>query len=215
MIQSRQRQCLKLGSELRAINEYPLPKNTTELKRFRHVVTIFKKFINQCETISVAAFRQLLRKNQRCQWTETEPSAFKKIEAALCKCAVEPHDDPSQPLTMKCDASPYGVGGFVVVVVHPGGSGDEITAASTSRIITTINRAEKRGSSSVARKDSAFTYSFGISKFTPNKKRIVECRRILLLVCSVGQSRLLTILIKDIPSCDNADWKSYCATVSA
>ena len=59
---------------------------------------------------TLAPLYKLLRKHARWVWKTEHESAFQKIKDKLKSDAVLMHFDPSKPLILACDASPYGVG---------------------------------------------------------------------------------------------------------
>ena len=53
---------------------------------------------------------RLLHKKTKWTWGKTETEAFELVKAQLAKFPVLVHYDPTRPLTIATDASPYGVG---------------------------------------------------------------------------------------------------------
>lgn len=82
--------------------------------------------------------------------------AFKDVRTALSKSEALAHFDPTLPLQLACDASPYGVG---AVVSHIMPSGEERPIALASR---TLSKAE---SNYAQTEREALSAVFGVKKF--------------------------------------------------
>ena len=95
--------------KVRAIKEAPRPQNITELKLFLGIINYYSKFLPNMST-RLAPLYQLLRKNCRWYWSSNQEEAFKVAKEALQSESLLVHDDPSKPIVLTCDASPYGIG---------------------------------------------------------------------------------------------------------
>ena len=90
------------------------------------------------------------------EWNTERDRAFKATKEMLQAAPVLTHYDPSKPMVLSCDASPYGVG---AVLSHISDSGQEMPVAFASRKLNTCERRysqlDKEGLSVV----------FGVCKF--------------------------------------------------
>ena len=98
-----------LMEKVRAIVEAPQPVNITKLKSFLGMLNYYGKFLPNLST-HLAPFYELLRKNSRWTWGPEQKEAFQKAKSMLTSSKVLTHYDPTKPLILSCDASPYGVG---------------------------------------------------------------------------------------------------------
>ena len=115
--------------KVRAIVEAPQPVNITQLKSFLGMLNYYGKFLPNLST-HLAPFYELLRKNSRWTWGPEQKEAFQKAKSMLTSSKVLTHYDPTKPLILSCDASPYGVG---AVLSHLMGEGEHpIAFASRS-----------------------------------------------------------------------------------
>ena len=95
--------------KVRDIKEAPRPQNITELKSFLGIINYYSKFLPNMST-GLAPLYQLLRKNCRWYWGSNQEEAFKVAKEALQSESLLVHYDPSKPIVLTCDASPYGIG---------------------------------------------------------------------------------------------------------
>ncbi|KAG6940468.1 retrotransposable element, partial [Chelydra serpentina] len=102
---------------------------------FLGLLNYYGKFISQVATL-LKPLHELLGQNKTWKWTEACNVAFNKAKDALLNSEVLTHFDPSLPLQLACDASPYGVG---AVVSHIMPSAEERPIAFASR---TLSKAE-------------------------------------------------------------------------
>ena len=124
-------------SKVQAIMDAPSPSNLTELKAYLGLLNYYGRFMPALSTV-LSPLHELLRKNVRWKWTDSQQKAFQESKQLLLTSQVLEHYDPAKPLILSCDASPYGVG---VVLSHLMDDGQERPIAFASRSLST---AEKR-----------------------------------------------------------------------
>ena len=74
----------------------------------------------------------LLKKNSRWMWGREQKEAFQNAKSMLTSSKVSTHYDPTKPLILSYDASPYGVG---AVLSHQMGVGEQ-PIAFASRLLS-------------------------------------------------------------------------------
>ena len=147
---------LHLSSDkVKAVQEAPEPKNVTELRAFLGLINYYHKFIPNLSCILFPLYR-LLQKDASWSWTETEEKAFSEAKALLQSSTILVHYDPSKPLILSVDASPYGLG---AVLSHKMTDGSDKPVSLASR---SLSQAEK--SYSQIEKE-ALAIIFGVRKF--------------------------------------------------
>lgn len=100
------------GEKTKAITNYPVPRTTTEVRRFLGVVSYYRRFLNNFSTLS-APISDLLsnrKKNQPISWTPEAQKAFDDIKTVLTTAPVLCSPDFNKSFYLMCDASDVGIG---------------------------------------------------------------------------------------------------------
>ena len=142
-------------SKVEAIVNAPAPKNVAELRSFLGLVNYYAKFLPNLAT-TLSPLYTLLRKHQKWSWGHSQTKAFEEVKSLLQSSRVLVHFDDTLPLTLSCDASPYGVG---AVLSHLMPNGDERPISFASRTLTVT---EKKYSQL---EKEALAIIFGVRKF--------------------------------------------------
>ena len=103
--------------KVRVLDEWPQPKDLSELRSFLGLANYFRKFIMAYG--SMASPLNALISNWRADWTETERSAFVQIKAALRSAPCLAVPDLQKPYEVICDASELGIGAVLMQEGHP------------------------------------------------------------------------------------------------
>ena len=142
-------------AKVKAIKEAPNPKNVAELHSFLGLINYYGKFLPNLSA-TLAPLYKLLKQNTRWCWEEPQITTFQKAKDALQSSSLLVHYDSAKPLTLACDASPYGIG---AVISHKFEDGSEQPIGFASR---TLSPAEKNYSQL---DKEALAIIFGIKKF--------------------------------------------------
>ncbi|XP_066511013.1 uncharacterized protein K02A2.6 [Hoplias malabaricus] len=152
-------------SKLKAILDAPVPENVSQLRSFLGLLNYYGRFIPQLATLLKPMY-ELLCDGKTWKWSKECDRAFNKAKAALTNETVLTHFDPSLPLQLACDASPYGIG---AVVSHILPTGEERPIAFASRTLskteTKYPQIEKEALGIIFGVKKFHTYIFG-RKFT-------------------------------------------------
>ncbi|XP_060780909.1 uncharacterized protein K02A2.6-like [Neoarius graeffei] len=142
-------------SKSRAIADAPPPENVGQLCSFLALLNYYGRFIpNLASTLK--PLHSLVCKGKAWKWNEACQQAFQQAKYTLLKSGVLTHFDPSLPIQLACDASPYGVG---AVISHILPNGEEKPIAFASR---TLNKAE---SNYAQIEREALSIVFGVRRF--------------------------------------------------
>ena len=142
--------------KVECILQYPVPKNLKQLRSFLGLISWYRRFIPNFSNFS-APLTQLLKKNQRWDWSEEAQKAFEEFKSCLVKAPILSCPDFSKPFHLQTDASFSGIG----AVLTQDYEGNEKVIAYASRILT---EAEKKFS--VTEKE-LLAILWSIRKFRP------------------------------------------------
>jgi hypothetical protein len=95
-----------------AMVSYPVPKTSTEIKRFVGMCSWYRRFHPSFFDPHVPDKRVTYRKRkrQKTEWTPEAQEAFQKIKDALVSAPVLSSPDFSKPFVIQTDASNTGLG---------------------------------------------------------------------------------------------------------
>lgn len=142
-------------SKSRAIADAPPPQSVAQLRSFLGLLNYYGRFIPNLATI-LKPLHSLLCKGKPWHWSDACQKAFQQAKDTLLKSGALTHFDPSLPIQLACDASPYGVG---AVISHILPNGEEKPIAFASR---TLNKAE---SNYAQIEREALSIVFGVRRF--------------------------------------------------
>ena len=142
-------------TNVEAVTKAPFPTNVTELRAFLGMVNYYHGFLSNLSTVT-EPLHNLLRKDVSWEWSKNCEEAFASLKKMLSEAPLLTHFDPSKPIQVHCDASPYGVG---CVLSHVMLDGSERPVSFCSRTLSSAERnyahIEKEGLSLV----------YGVKKF--------------------------------------------------
>ena len=99
-----------------AIVDAKRPTNHKELKQFLGLVTYYSRFIPNTSTLT-APLRQLLTKNHPFKWSCECEKAFLELKSQIASDRVLVSYDVNLPVTVACDASPWGLGAVISHII--------------------------------------------------------------------------------------------------
>lgn len=118
----------------KAINSYPTPQNSDEVRRFVAFSNYYRKFIPSFAEITLP-LNKLCRKHVQFDWSDECQKAFEKVKSILSspKVMQYPNFDKENTFILQTDASGFAIGAVL-------NNGDRRPVAFASR---TLNKAEK------------------------------------------------------------------------
>eukprot|EP00117_Sycon_ciliatum_P041979 scpid19977/ scgid1158/ Retrotransposable element Tf2 155 kDa protein type 1 len=126
-----------MPSKVDAICDAPPPENVPQVRSFLGLITYYQRFIPKMSTI-LSPLTALLQKGAAFEWTDECRQAFQEVKQVLSSQQVLTHYDPTLPVRLASDASPYGVG---AVLSHILPSGEERPIAYASRKLSKAEQA--------------------------------------------------------------------------
>jgi hypothetical protein len=121
--------------KLKAVREWPAPKDKHEVRSFLGLCTYYRRFISGFANIA-KTLTKLTEQKKIFQWTPGAETAFQTLKGALCTAPVLAYPQPGERFIVDTDASNFGIGGVLSQVQD----GQERVIAYYSQ---TLNKAEK------------------------------------------------------------------------
>jgi len=94
--------------KVKAVREWPIPQNKTQIQSFLGFVNYYRRFIKNCSLIAKPL--TTLTASLNFEWTEEQQTAFDVLKRALRTAPVLHNFDPNLPTTVTTDASKFAIG---------------------------------------------------------------------------------------------------------
>ncbi|XP_058828320.1 uncharacterized protein K02A2.6-like [Topomyia yanbarensis] len=118
----------KVKRKITAIQNMPVPENKDQIRSFVGLVNYYGRFFPNLSS-TLYPLNSLLKNDVRFVWSKQCEEAFNRVKQEMQSNSFLVHYDPTLPLVLATDASPYGVGA-VLSHVYPDGSERPIQYAS-------------------------------------------------------------------------------------
>ena len=102
-----------IDAKVKAISEFPTPKNKKELMRFLGMAGYYRRFCKNFSTI-VEPLTNLLHKRREFLWSKECQVAFQKIKAILTHCPILAAPNFTKNFKLAVDASDIGAGAVLL-----------------------------------------------------------------------------------------------------
>jgi transposase InsO family protein len=99
--------------KIKAVSEFPVPKDVKELQSFLGLCGHFRRFIARFAD-RAHSLTQLLAKKSPWVWTNTSQCAFDDLKQALSTPPVLAHYNPNATIELHTDASSFGLGAVLL-----------------------------------------------------------------------------------------------------
>lgn len=101
--------CLPNPTKVECVQNYPVPKNTTETQRFLGLANYYRKFIKNYANLAKPLY-DLLKKDQSFNWNTECTNAFNSLKSALISPPVLIFPNFEKTFIVTTDASNYAIG---------------------------------------------------------------------------------------------------------
>lgn len=95
--------------KVRAIQEWPRPKNKKQILSFLGLAGYYRRFIKNFSQIAMK-MTELLKDNVEFKWTTAVEQSFRSLKEAITLAPVLRSPDQSKPFTVTTDASGFAIG---------------------------------------------------------------------------------------------------------
>jgi hypothetical protein len=121
--------------KVKAISEFPIPKNMTDVKSFLGLAGYYRRFIPQFSKIA-KPLNDLLKKNNQWQWEKEQIDSFHLLQTILTEQPILQYPDFTKLFVLTTDASGFAVG----AILSQGKIGQDKPTSFASR---TLNKDEQ------------------------------------------------------------------------
>jgi hypothetical protein len=102
---------------IKAILDWPTPRNVTELRSFFRLCSYYRKFVWGISHLGAPLTN--LTKHGAFIWTEESHKSFDHMKEVIGTCPMLALPDFTLPFVLECDASGEGIGGVLMQGGHP------------------------------------------------------------------------------------------------
>lgn len=100
----------KLQDKIEAVLNVPHAQNVSQLRSYLGLVNYYQtNFFQTCPQYCIL-LNTLLQTRSLWKWSDSYEQAFQKTKKLITSDVVLAHFNPSMPIRLACDASPYGIG---------------------------------------------------------------------------------------------------------
>uniref|UniRef100_A0A8C5PH91 ribonuclease H n=1 Tax=Leptobrachium leishanense TaxID=445787 RepID=A0A8C5PH91_9ANUR len=118
--------------KVKALQDAPTPQNVTQLRSYLGLLNYYNRFLPNLAPVLYPLHR-LLESKRQWRWMVACASAFRKSKELVRSSRLLVHYDLEKPVSVACDASPYGL---VAVLSHSMPDGTDRPVAFASRSLT-------------------------------------------------------------------------------
>lgn len=117
---------------VRAINDFPVPRNLKNLRGFLGLVNYEQRFCKNYADLTIPLLK-LLKKGVKWIWGVEQEKAFAKIKEAYLDVTILAHPNLDETFYIQCNSSDYGLGGCLYQLDRE--TSDRLVVAYTSRTL--------------------------------------------------------------------------------
>lgn len=96
-------------TKVKAVKEWPAPKNLSEVLTFLGFSNFYRRFIHQFSKIA-RPLHELSKDNVKFEWTKERNDAFESLKKAFTTAPILTIANPYKPFILECDCSDFALG---------------------------------------------------------------------------------------------------------